>query len=77
MKYKCYYDVEVLIFTYFKRKNRSNKRFLKKKYIEGGGLKTFDCFMWDTKLSLYKHKIKILTSNLLKIIKTMHSYPVI
>ena len=34
-----------------------------KKYIEGGGLKTFDCFMWDTKLPLYKQKIKILTNN--------------
>ena len=63
MNYNCYYDVEVLIFTYLKRKNRSNKRVLKKKYIEGGGLKTFDCFMWDTKLPLYKQKIKILTNN--------------
>ena len=62
MNYKCYYDVEVLIFTYLKRKNRSNKRVLKKKYIDGG-LKTFDCFMWDTKLPLYKQKIKILTNN--------------
>ena len=42
-----------------------------KMYIEGGGLKTFKCFTWDTKLSLSKQKIKILTENLLKRIKTI------
>ena len=45
--------------------------------MEGGGLKTFGCFMWDTKLSLYKQKIKLLANNLRWRIKTMQSYPVI
>ena len=35
MKYKCVYDVEVLIFTYLKRKKRSNKPFLKKNAYKG------------------------------------------
>ena len=35
MKYKCSWNVEVLIFTYLKRKKRSNKPFLKKIHIRG------------------------------------------
>ena len=52
MLIKCWYDVEILIITFV--------AFVKM-YIDGGSLKTFKSFAWDTKLSQSDQKIKNLT----------------